>query len=71
MTQKERVMEYITEFGSITPLEAFKDLGCMRLADVIWKLEKDGYEFDHVMQTGINRFGEKTHFMRYSFKYKD
>ena len=71
MTQQERIIEYITEFGSISPLEAFRDLGCMRLAAQIFELEKKGYTFDHIMQTGTNRFGEKIHYMRYSFKFED
>ena len=68
MTQQERIINYITEFGSISPLEAFKDIGCTRLAAQIFVLEKKGYEFNHVMESGTNRYGEKTHFMRYSFK---
>ena len=71
MTQQERIIEYITEFGSISPLEAFKDLGCTRLAAQIFELEKKGYVFDHIPQTGTNRFGEKTRFTRYSFKFED
>ena len=32
MTQCEKVLEYMKEFGSITPIEAMQDIGCMRLA---------------------------------------
>lgn len=45
-TQCERILEYITEFGSITTLEAFKDLGCTRLASRICDLKRKGYAFD-------------------------
>ena len=31
-TQAQRVLDYIDEFGSITQLDALKDLGVMRLA---------------------------------------
>lgn len=38
MSQKEMVLDYIREFGSITPLDAFGDLGVTRLAAVIFEL---------------------------------
>ena len=71
MTPQEMVLDHIATFGYITPLEAFKEYGIMRLADVIWKLEKKGFEFDHILQTNTNRFGKKIHYMKYSFKYEE
>lgn len=71
MTQQDRILNYIRDFGSISPLEAFRDLGCMRLAAQIFELQKKGYKFDHIMQTGANRYGETIHYMRYSFKFED
>lgn len=68
MKQKQRVLEYIERFGSISSMEAFKDLGVTRLSDVIFRLKKDGYEFDKVNETRKNRFGEKASFARYSLK---
>lgn len=71
MTQQERILEYIRDFGSISPIEAFRDIGCTRLAGQIFELEKKGYLFDHIPQTVTNRYGEKRHYMRYSFKFED
>ena len=71
MTQQERILDYIATFGSITPLEAFRDIGCTRLAGQIFELEKKGYVFDHIWQTAENRYGEKCHYMKYSFKFED
>ena len=68
MTQCERIMEYIKEFGSITTLEAFQDLGVTRLASRIHDLYDAGYEFKREMIKGKNRYGETVHFMRYSLK---
>ena len=31
VTQKEMVLQYMQDFGSITPVQAFQDLGIMRL----------------------------------------
>lgn len=40
MTQTDRVLMYMRDFGSISPLEAMRDLGCMRLAARISDLKK-------------------------------
>ena len=68
MGQKERVLDYIEQFGSISSMEAFKDLGVTRLSAVIFNLEEDGYEFDTKPEKCKNRFGERTCFTRYSLK---
>lgn len=68
MAQKQRVLDYIREFGGISSLEAFNDLGVTRLSAVIFDLKEDGYEFDTKTEHGKNRFGEKTHYTRYSLK---
>ena len=64
-TQNERVLDYITKFGSITQLEALKDLGVMRLASRISDLRKDGYVIVGVTETVKNRFNEDCHIKRY------
>lgn len=66
MTQKERILEYIDRFGSITQKDAFNDIGCMRLAARISDIEADGIAIARVQETGKNRFGETTHYTRYS-----
>lgn len=45
-TQAERILDYIREFGSITQIEALRDLGCMRLASRISDLRKQGYPIE-------------------------
>ena len=66
MTQAERVMEYIGEFGSISSMEAFKDLGITRLAARIADLESNGVLFNRKREMVVNRYGEKVYFTRYS-----
>lgn len=68
MAQKQRVLDYIEEYGSISSLEAFQDLGITRLSAVIFNLKEDGYEFDTKTEYSKNRFGERTHFARYTLK---
>ena len=63
--QNERILEYIEEFGSITQLEALRELGCMRLASRISDLKRLGYPIVSDVETVTNRFGEKVHIKRY------
>jgi hypothetical protein len=43
MTQKEMVLKYITEHGSITTLESMKKLLILDLQGVIRNLRNEGY----------------------------
>ena len=65
MTQHQKILRYLEEYGSITPLEAFRDLGITKLATRISELKEMGYEFKQEYMTGKNRFGETVRFMRY------
>lgn len=68
MTQHERIIDYLEKCGSITPMDAFNDLGITKLATRIGELKREGYEFEQELESGKNRFGEKVHYMRYRFK---
>ena len=61
---KNRVLNYIIEFGSITTKQAFEDLGCTRLSEYIRQLRQEMEINDEVL-TGINRYGEKVFWKRY------
>jgi hypothetical protein len=65
-TQSQRVLEYIRETGSITQLEALKELGVMRLASRISDLKREGYNIISKPEAVVNRYGEKTYIKRYS-----
>lgn len=64
---KNRVLNYILEFGSITTRDAFIDLGCTRLSEYIRQLRLD-YNVEDTTEVGINRYGEKTYYKRYFIK---
>ena len=66
MSQKERIIEYINKFGSITSLQAYMDLGISQLGARIDGLERDGYSFYKEWQEGKNRFGEPIKYKKYS-----
>jgi hypothetical protein len=64
-TQNQRVLDYIKEFGSITQLEALRDLGVMRLASRISDLRKQGENIGSKMIKVQNRYGESCHVKSY------
>lgn len=66
--QKERIIQYINDFGSITTKDAFNDLGIARLSSRIFELKEDGYAFEETWETGKNRYGEAVCFKRFSFR---
>lgn len=65
LTQKDRVLKYINQFGSITQLEAIWDIGIMRLGARIHELIKEGWPIISDSETGMNRFGQMTRYARY------
>lgn len=65
-TQNERILDYIDEFGSITQLEALKDLGVMRLASRVSDLRRQGYPIQSKVERVKNRYGETCRVKRYS-----
>lgn len=65
ITQRDRVINYIREFGSISSWEAYKDLGITQLATRIKELKEEGYIFKTEWESITNRFGEKTDYKRY------
>lgn len=67
-TQNQRILDYIEEFGSITQLEALKDLGVMRLASRISDLKRQGYPIISTKETVRNKYEEKCYIKRYSIR---
>lgn len=65
MTQNARILEWIDEFGSITPQEAMVYLAVMRLAARIKEIRDSGINIICEMIDGVNKFGEKTRYARY------
>ncbi len=65
LNQCEMIINYIKEFGSITTLQAFRDLGCTRLASRINDLKKQGYKFKDEFVTSKNRRGVKVSYKKY------
>ena len=66
MNQYERILDYIDRFGSISPMEAFSDLGITKLSTRIGEMRRDGLDFSQEWETRKNRYGESVRYMRYS-----
>lgn len=66
-SQKRMVLDYIREFGSITPVDTFRDLGITRLAAVVFALRDDGHDIHKEREHAFNRYGQKVRYARYSF----
>lgn len=64
-TQRQKIINYIREFGSITSLDACRDLGIMQFATRIKELKEEGYEFRTEWESSKNRYGEKVDFKRF------
>jgi putative heme degradation protein len=63
--KEERLLRYLTEFGSITSFEAFKELGDTRLSATIFNLRKQGNSITDTWENCINRYGKKVRYKKY------
>lgn len=69
-TQREKIIDYIKKHGSISPLEALSDFGCMQLPTRIFELKKQGYNIKTTMVKAKNKKGEPIRYARYSLEEK-
>ena len=65
MNQHKASLDYLEAPGSITPMEAFSDLGITKLSTRISEMIRRGYKFRKVPVEGKNRYGEPVRFMKY------
>lgn len=68
MNQHNLILNYIKKFKSITPYEAFKDLGITKLSTRISELRLAGYDIPDEWVDDVNRFGESVRYKRYFLK---
>lgn len=68
ITQCEMIEEYLDTYGGITPLEAMRDLGIMRLASRIAEMKKSGLNIKSEMVSVATRNGGRTHIAKYSWE---
>lgn len=70
--QMQKVINYISYCGSITPHDAFIHLGITKLATVCSDLRlKCGIEVWSIVEKSTNMFGEPCHYKRYFLDYEE
>ena len=65
MTQIEKVLRHIQQFGSISSWEAITEYNITRLSAHIYELKKLGVNIISERQTTKNKFGETVNFAVY------
>ena len=72
MNQREQILDYLQRFETITPMQAYSDLGITKLATRISEMRRrDGVEFNIEMIKGKNRYGRPMRYAKYSLKPKE
>lgn len=66
MSQTDRLLQYLTEVGPITPLESWKELGIYRLSARVFDLRKSGHDIHRQIVTVPNGYGEEFRVAEYS-----
>ena len=66
MTQHELILKYMDDFGSITPMQAFIDLGITKLSTRVGEMIRNGVQIQKKTVHSRNRYGKHIHFTRYS-----
>lgn len=65
MTQHDLIIRYLNKKNSITPMDAFHDLGITKLATRISEMRQKGYQFSDEWIDGVNKFGVEVRYKRY------
>ena len=71
ITQRDRIGKYMSDFGSITPMQAFADLGITKLSTRVGEMIADGAKIEKTLVVSKNRYGETVRYMRYSWRVED
>ena len=71
MTQCERILRHLKDYGSITSMTAITEYGILRLASRINDLKRRGYNIISETKTGKNRYNEATHYKVYKLEEKE
>lgn len=68
--QQVRLLAHLRLVDSVTPLEAWKELGIYRLSAVVYELREAGYDIDTAFVSVTNQFGEPCRIARYTLNEK-
>ena len=65
-SQSQKILAYLKQGGSLSPLEALNMFGCARLGARIYDLKKQGYTFHTAAEVHRGSDGEYKCYARYS-----
>lgn len=65
MNQQQAIIDYIRKHKTITPMQAFNDLGITKLSTRISELRTKGVKVLDVWVADVNRYGEKIRYKKY------
>lgn len=71
LSQRDKLIRHLNDFGTITTLEAFRDYGIMRPSARISEIKQRGYQVRTEMVKGVNRYGEPIRYARYVHEKED
>ena len=65
MNQRNQILKYLEEFGSISDYEAVVDLGILQFGARLKELREQGYVFSSECVKKKNRYNKPVRFKRY------
>ena len=65
MTQCEKILDYMKRNGSISPIDALREFGCMRLAARVNDLINKGFSIKSEMVSYKNTYGDNIRYAVY------
>ena len=65
LTQCDRILRHLRDYGSITSMTAINEYGILRLASRINDLRRKGYTITSETVEGENIYNEKVHYSVY------
>ena len=68
MTQTNQILDHLKAHRTITPLDALRLYGCMRLGARIWDLKRMGHRIRSEIVTDVNRNGEAVRYAQYTLE---
>ena len=67
-TARDRVLDHLEKYKTITSWEAIQNYGITRLSEYIRQLRRDGYVIASNWTKNINRYGDKVRYVIYELK---
>lgn len=62
ISQKDRILTWLHDNGSITSWEAYEELGITQLGARVFELKELGYKFSKETKQAKNRYGYPIHY---------